>query len=63
MKNTFFVLSNGLWFFRIFGYGLHWKNTDKHPLLFSQRNGYRKALTIGNWCFTILRPERRGGAV
>jgi len=26
--------------FRLFGYGLMWKDTRKHRLLFSERNGY-----------------------
>ena len=39
---------DGLLWFRIFWrYGLIIKNVDKHPLLFSQRNGYWKGLIIG----------------
>lgn len=48
--------SKGLWWFRIFGYGVHWKSLKTHPLLFSERYGYTKKLLIGNWCFGILKP-------
>lgn len=34
---------------RLFGVGISWKNINIHPLLFSQRNGYQKTLTIKNW--------------
>lgn len=38
--------SPGLFWFRIFGKGLHFRDTDRHPLRFSERNGYRRLLTI-----------------
>lgn len=49
---------NGLGWFRIFGIGLHWKDITRHRLLFSQRYGYKKAITIGKWRFEILKYER-----
>lgn len=45
---------DGLGWFRILGVGLHWKDVTRHPLLFSQRNGYKKAITIGNWRIEYL---------
>lgn len=47
--------SDGLGWFRIFGRGLHWKDITRHPLLFSQRYGYKKAITFGNWRFEYLK--------
>jgi hypothetical protein len=46
---------HGLWWFRIFGYGLHWKDTRIHPLIFSERNGLTKTLQIGHWSFKWLK--------
>ena len=44
----------GLGWFRIFGIGLHWKDTTKHRLYFSERNGYKKGLNIGKYRISIL---------
>lgn len=52
------VLATDFGWFRIFGYGLHWKNTRRHPLLFSERNGYRKHRMIGPWSISALSPWR-----
>lgn len=47
----------GTWWFRIRGgYGLHWKNTKLHPLVFSERQRLVPHLAIGNWSFKLLRP-------
>ena len=48
----------GLWWFRVLGYGLHYKNTRLHPLLFSERTGHRKKLKIGRFSFGFLKPEK-----
>jgi len=48
------ALSNGLGWMRILGKGIHWKDTTKHRLYFSERNGYRKALNIGKWRLSLL---------
>jgi hypothetical protein len=45
---------NGFGWFRIFGIGLHWKDIAHHRLLFSQRNGHKKSITLGNWRFEFL---------
>lgn len=47
--------TNGLFWFRIFGRGLCIKNVNKHPLTFSQRNGYRKVIRIGKLCISYLK--------
>lgn len=45
----------GIGWFRIFGYGLHWKNTTQHPLMFSERVlGHGRQ--VGNWRFGWLKP-------
>jgi hypothetical protein len=45
---------NRFGWFRIFGRGLKWKDITIHELLFSERNGYSKAITIGKWRISIL---------
>ena len=46
----------GLWWFRVFGYGLHYKNVRLHPPLFSERHGFRRKLKLGRFYFGGLRP-------
>lgn len=41
--------------FRIFGRGLKWKNTEKYGLLFSERNGFWKGISIGKWRISRLK--------
>ncbi len=48
------ALSNGIGWMRILGKGIRWKDTTKHRLYFSERNGYRKALNIGKWRLSLL---------
>jgi len=45
---------DGQWWFRVFGYGLTWKNIKKHPLMFSERYGYRKGIALFRWRFNLL---------
>lgn len=40
---------------RIFGKGIHWKDPLKHRLLFSERNGYRKSITIFGFRVSLLK--------
>jgi hypothetical protein len=60
----------GIGWFRVFGYGLHWKDTRRHHVFFSERNGYMRVLRLGPWslkwlvpvlvaCFTITDPDQR----
>jgi hypothetical protein len=46
--------SNGFFWFRFFGRGFCFKDSSKHRLLFSQRNGYSKYLKIGGWIISYL---------
>ena len=46
----------GLAWFRLFGYGVIIKETRRHPLLFSERNGMRKQLQVGPFSLRGLRP-------
>ena len=39
--------------FRLFGIGLKWKHIN-NGLTFSERNGYKKYLRIGNWIISYL---------
>ena len=47
----------GIGWVRIFGFGFHWKDTTRHHLFFSERNGYRRVYRVGKWA---LSPLRRG---
>jgi hypothetical protein len=47
---------DGLFWFRIFGYGITGKDVRKHRLYYSERHGYQKFLKIGNWYFKWLTP-------
>ena len=44
----------GLWWIRVFGFGLHAKNILVHDLLFSERSGYSKSIIIGKWIIKLL---------
>lgn len=44
----------GFWF-RIYGIGLNVQDRNKHPELFSERNGYTKCLRIGKWSIRFLK--------
>ena len=49
----------GSWWFRIYGYGIHYTNTRRHPLLFSARNRlgwHRFDRQIGPFVIGILGP-------
>lgn len=48
--------------FRIFGYGIGAKNTLKHRLYFSERNGYCKRVMVGVWSIKWLEPCKGEGA-
>lgn len=48
----------GIGWFRILGRGLHWKDTRRHPLLFSERHGFRKRRQFGPWSFSFLARNR-----
>jgi hypothetical protein len=41
---------------RVFGFGITWKDTRRHRLIFSERNGYCKHILIGHWSFSFLKP-------
>jgi hypothetical protein len=49
----------GLWWFRIFGVGIHWKDVRTHKPLFSERNGLTWHLRIGHWSFGFLKRIKR----
>ena len=50
--------TSGSWWFRIFGYGIHFHDHRIVDPLFSERIGARKRLHIGSFCFGLLRPDR-----
>lgn len=47
----------GIGWFRVFGYGLHWKDARRHFVFFSERNGLqRRSFRVGVWSFKVLVP-------
>lgn len=55
MKIWTLFRGEGIGWFRFFGRGLHWKDTTRYNLLFSERQGYRKSITIGKWRIGYLK--------
>lgn len=47
---------DGMFWFRIVGYGLVIKDTRKRQLLFSERNGLKKPWRVGHYVITRLNP-------
>lgn len=47
--------SEGYFWFRLFGYGVHLVDRSKHKPLFSVRNGYTKEYKVGKFGFKFLR--------
>ena len=50
---TYCSYDGGFWF-RVYGVGLSIQDREKHPALFSERNGYTKVLRIGKWAIRML---------
>jgi hypothetical protein len=49
--------SKGMFWFRIFGYGISFQNLKHKPLTFSERNGYAKKLVkVGTTYIKLLGP-------
>jgi len=53
MKNTFICYYRWGMYFRVLGRGLSIQRDL--PVLFSERNGYRKVVRIGRWALEVLR--------
>lgn len=47
------------WWFRVFGWGLHYTNHRRVPMYFSEREGYIKAIHFGPHCLKLLTPRKR----
>jgi hypothetical protein len=58
LKLFYGMIEQGMGFFRLCGFGLHWKDTRTHRLLFSERNNLGRALRIGAYRFKLLTPWR-----
>lgn len=55
LREAFYMYRfNGMGWFRIYGYGLIWKDTTRRQLTFSERNGLKKRLRIGKWIIGYL---------
>lgn len=60
MKHINYYSNTLLTWFRIFGYGLCFRNTNtaRFRLTFSERNGYKKYIKMFGWVITTLKPNR-----
>ena len=47
-------LRDNIFWFRVFGMGISIRNTEKFPLNFSERNGYKRRLKIAKWVINLL---------
>jgi hypothetical protein len=54
MKIFCYHKSNGMFWFRLFGYGLAIKNIIQHKLLFSERYNYSFGIKIKNYYIRFL---------
>ncbi len=50
-----FSVEPGLGWVRLFGVGFRWKDSKRHRMYFSERNGYTNRLRVGSWGFGWLR--------
>lgn len=60
---AWFGIYPGMFWFRIFGYGLHFKNWKKNDLLFSERYFWtvkKRVLIVGFVIVKVLKPEPKG---
>lgn len=57
-SNTFIYWTRGVYYFRIFGFGLWLGRYSEWPALFSERYGYEKALRLSrDWRIKLLYPR------
>jgi hypothetical protein len=47
--------SENFGWFKLFGFGLSWKNINNVKLLFSERNGYCTGYIIKNWYIKFIK--------
>jgi hypothetical protein len=57
MRAVQWYSARGVFWFRVFGWGLHIKDTAIHPLVFSERVGTRRKLMIGALAIGLLPPD------
>lgn len=48
--------NKGIKWFRIFGYGISWKNLNKSKMTFSERNFLVSYFKFKQYLFTLLKP-------
>jgi len=54
MRQIYWYIESTQGYIRFFGYGIRWKNTRHHPLIFSERQGIKKYIRIGKWIITTI---------
>lgn len=48
------MVRDGIGWIRVGRYCVTWKDTDRYPLVFSERNGYTTSVQIGRYFFTWI---------
>ena len=57
-RNTFVQWNNGVYYFRVVGYGLYLPRYSLWPPLFSEREGYEKVWRLSkDWRVKLLVPR------
>lgn len=55
-KAISWYVEGGAGWFRLFGYGIYWRDSHKTRLSFSERYGYVKVFRIGRLAIRFLTP-------
>lgn len=55
-KAISWYVRGGAGWFRLFGYGIYWRDIRKNKMLFSERMGYSRVLKIGSFMVKFLTP-------
>jgi hypothetical protein len=56
MRIFYYHKSDGFFWFRIFGYGLVFKDLTKYQMRFSERYEYANSIRIGKWLIRPINP-------
>ena len=57
-RDTFICYDDGVFYFRILGWGLWFASYEKRPPLFSERYGYTTVIPLWKWRIQVLKPRR-----
>jgi hypothetical protein len=49
-------VNDGAGGFRLFGFGIYWRDLRRSKILFSERRGYSRVFKVGNFVVKFLTP-------